>query len=142
VAGFKTVFHRHLDPREIRRIPRDELFRFSHHVPSHLLTGQEGPNAPKGCRELDPAATPVELLQIITDVKEQELMEDEVILITDNVVDNVEKANGKEMTEKLEKVQEEEEGDSKDIQEVEIVQDTEEKKIDEGMEHAQEKGVS
>jgi hypothetical protein len=69
-------------------------------------------------------------------------MEDEVILITDNVVDNVEKANGKEMTEKLEKVQEEEEGDSKDIQEVEIVQDTEEKKIDEGMEHAQEKGVS
>ncbi|XP_059447445.1 uncharacterized protein LOC132178886 [Corylus avellana] len=142
VAGFQTVFHRHLDPREIRMIPRDELFRFSHHVPSHLLTGQEGPNAPKGCRELDPAATPLELLQIITDVKEQEIVEDEVILKTDNVVDNVEKANGKEMTENLDKVREEEEGDSKSIQEVEIVQDTEEKKKDEGIEHAEEKGVS
>ncbi|KAJ4848994.1 hypothetical protein Tsubulata_009682 [Turnera subulata] len=77
VAGFKTVFHQHLDPREVRRIPREEMFRFSHHVPSYLLTGQEGTNAPKGCRELDPAATPPELLQVIEDVKEEELVETE-----------------------------------------------------------------
>ncbi|PQQ02778.1 uncharacterized protein Pyn_41251 [Prunus yedoensis var. nudiflora] len=64
VAGFKTVFHRHLDPEEARRIPREEMFRFSHHVPSYLLTGHEAPNAPKGCRELDPAATPSELLEV------------------------------------------------------------------------------
>ncbi|WCJ19063.1 DNAJ heat shock N-terminal domain-containing protein [Euphorbia peplus] len=70
VAGFKTVFHQHLDPREIRCIPREEMFRFSHQVPSYLLTGQEGENAPKGCRELDPAATPVDLLQVVVDVKD------------------------------------------------------------------------
>ncbi|KAG8081733.1 hypothetical protein GUJ93_ZPchr0014g47299 [Zizania palustris] len=70
VAGFKAVFHRHMDPKEVRRIPKEELFRFSHKVPSHLLTGEEGNNAPKGCHELDPAATPVDLLKVITEVKE------------------------------------------------------------------------
>ncbi|XP_010250691.1 PREDICTED: uncharacterized protein LOC104592869 [Nelumbo nucifera] len=76
VAGFKTVFHRHLDPGQVKTIPREEMFRFSHQVPSYLLTGQEAPNAPKGCRELDPAATPLELLQVITDVREEEEVED------------------------------------------------------------------
>ncbi|KAJ0988805.1 hypothetical protein J5N97_007161 [Dioscorea zingiberensis] len=75
VAGFKTVFHRHMDPKETRRIPKEEMFRFSHQVPSYILTGEEAHNAPKGCRELDPAATPVELLQVITEVKEHEPME-------------------------------------------------------------------
>ncbi|KAG2565772.1 hypothetical protein PVAP13_7NG140000 [Panicum virgatum] len=70
VAGFKAVFHRHVDPKEVRRIPKEELFRFSHRVPSRLLTGDEGNNAPKGCHELDPAATPVDLLKVITEVKE------------------------------------------------------------------------
>ncbi|XP_065869687.1 uncharacterized protein [Euphorbia lathyris] len=74
VAGFKTVFHQHLDPREIRCIPTEEMFRFSHHVPSYLLTGQEGANAPKGCRELDPAATPLDLLQVIIDVKDEGIL--------------------------------------------------------------------
>ena len=72
VSGFKTVFHQHLDPNKIRMIPREELFRFSHQVPSYLLTGQEAENAPKGCLELDPAATPMELLQVIRDFKEDE----------------------------------------------------------------------
>lgn len=71
VAGFKAVFHQHLDPNQVRRIPKDEIFRFSHLVPSHLLTGQEAPNAPRGCRELDPAATPVDLLHIIETPKEE-----------------------------------------------------------------------
>ncbi|KAI3976036.1 hypothetical protein MKX01_016719 [Papaver californicum] len=71
VAGFKTVFHRHLNTREVRNIRREEMFRFSHQVPSCLLTGSEAPGAPKGCRELDPAATPVELLQIVTEAKEE-----------------------------------------------------------------------
>ncbi|KAI9077526.1 hypothetical protein K1719_040458 [Acacia pycnantha] len=61
-AGFRTVFDRHRDPHGLRRIPKDELFRFSHQVPYYLLTGQEAHNAPKGCRELDPAATPLDLL--------------------------------------------------------------------------------
>jgi len=70
VAGFKAVFHRHMDPKEVRRIPKGELFRFSHQVPSRLLTGEEGNNAPEGCHELDPAATPVDLLKVITEVNE------------------------------------------------------------------------
>ncbi|KAL5069499.1 hypothetical protein RYX36_020386, partial [Vicia faba] len=36
-------------------------------VPNHLLSGQEAHNAPIGCRELDPAATPLDLLQIETE---------------------------------------------------------------------------
>ncbi|TVU29975.1 hypothetical protein EJB05_21574, partial [Eragrostis curvula] len=70
VAGFKAVFHRLTGPDVVRRIPKEELFRFSHRVPSRLLTGEERNNAPKGCHELDPAATPVDLLKVITDVKE------------------------------------------------------------------------
>ncbi|KAA8540018.1 hypothetical protein F0562_026710 [Nyssa sinensis] len=75
VAGFRTVFHPHLDPVKAWRIPRQEMFRFSHQVPNYLLTGQEAQNAPKGCQELDPAATPVELLQVITEANEVLLAE-------------------------------------------------------------------
>ncbi|KAJ9676595.1 hypothetical protein PVL29_021889 [Vitis rotundifolia] len=71
VSGFKAVFHRHLDPNAVRMIPREELFRFSHQVPSVVLTGREAENAPSGCRELDPAATPLELLEVIT-ISEEE----------------------------------------------------------------------
>ncbi|OAY75649.1 DnaJ subfamily B member 12 [Ananas comosus] len=68
IGGFKTVFKRHTDPKEVKRIPKEEMFRFSHQVPSYLLTGEEAQNAPKGCRELDPAATPLELLQLASDI--------------------------------------------------------------------------
>ncbi|KAL8550759.1 hypothetical protein ACS0TY_000010 [Phlomoides rotata] len=67
VVGFKTVFRPNFNPEAIKRIPNEEMFCFSHRVPNHLLTGLESPNAPKGCLELDPAATPVELLQVITE---------------------------------------------------------------------------
>lgn len=87
VAAFKTVFHLHMDPKEIRRILREEMFRFSHHIPSYLLTGQEAPNAPKGCRELDPAATPFEFLQAVTGVKEAEIMENENKVDEEKIVD-------------------------------------------------------
>lgn len=75
VAGFKAVFHQHIDPREIRRIPKEELSRFSHQVPSHLLTGQEGLNSPKGCLELDPAAIPSQFLQLMSDIETIEFVE-------------------------------------------------------------------
>ncbi|CAA2993855.1 uncharacterized protein LOC111396148 [Olea europaea var. sylvestris] len=77
VAGYKAIFHQLQSPREIRRIPREEMSRFSHQVPSRLLTGQEGTNAPKGCWELDPAATPLELLQVISVAKETEPLKNE-----------------------------------------------------------------
>ncbi|KAL3653610.1 hypothetical protein CASFOL_003291 [Castilleja foliolosa] len=66
VAGFKTIFRQNVGPEAVRRIPKEEMFRFSHRVPNKLLTGLEGSNAPKGCLELDPAATSLELLQVIT----------------------------------------------------------------------------
>ncbi|TYJ98449.1 meiotically up-regulated gene 184 protein-like protein [Cucumis melo var. makuwa] len=69
VVGFKTVFKKHSNPSKIRNIPREEMFRFSHQVPSCLLTGLEGQNAPAGCWELDPAATPLELLQVANEAE-------------------------------------------------------------------------
>ncbi|VFQ87581.1 unnamed protein product [Cuscuta campestris] len=77
VAGFRAVFHRHLNPHEMRVIPREEIFRFSHQVPSHLHTGKDCTIAPKGCLELDPAALPSELLHVIPDVDEAECLIDE-----------------------------------------------------------------
>ncbi|CAI8584862.1 unnamed protein product [Vicia faba] len=65
--GFRTVFRRQQDQNEVKRIPKEEMFRFSHQVPNHLLSGQEAHNAPIGCRELDPTATPLDLLQIETE---------------------------------------------------------------------------
>uniref|UniRef100_A0A7C8ZL69 Aldose 1-epimerase n=1 Tax=Opuntia streptacantha TaxID=393608 RepID=A0A7C8ZL69_OPUST len=73
VAGFKAVFHRHLNPKQARRIPKEEILRFSYQIPSHLISGHEAPNAPKGCRELDPAALPLEFLQVIADVKDKDI---------------------------------------------------------------------
>ncbi|XP_052175404.1 uncharacterized protein LOC127790148 [Diospyros lotus] len=67
VAGFRTVFCTDMDPEKVRKIPKEEMFRLSHQVPNYLLTGLEAQNAPKGCQELDPAATPLELLQVIVE---------------------------------------------------------------------------
>lgn len=77
VAGFKTVFHRDADFAKVRRIPKEEMFRFSHLVPNYLLTGQEAQNSPKGCLELDPAATPLELLQVVTEADEKAIEEND-----------------------------------------------------------------
>lgn len=67
ISGFRTVFREDMGSDAVRRIPRQEMFRFSHQVPNYLLTGLEAQNAPKGCLELDPAATPFELLQVVAD---------------------------------------------------------------------------
>ncbi|CAA2939162.1 Hypothetical predicted protein [Olea europaea subsp. europaea] len=66
VAGFTSVFCQHLDSIEIHTIPREEMFRFSHQVPSYMLTGREAPNVPKDSWDLDPASLPMELLQHLT----------------------------------------------------------------------------
>ncbi|KAL5540230.1 hypothetical protein UlMin_044470 [Ulmus minor] len=63
MAGFKTVYAKNADKSAIRWIPRREMMRFSHQVPSWLLKGggEEG-SLPDKCWDLDPAATPDELL--------------------------------------------------------------------------------
>ncbi|CAI8597914.1 unnamed protein product [Vicia faba] len=60
--GFKTVYKRNADKSAIRWIPRKEMLRFSHQVPSWLLKGEEASNLPDKCWDLDPAATPDEFL--------------------------------------------------------------------------------
>ncbi|OMO99615.1 hypothetical protein CCACVL1_03703 [Corchorus capsularis] len=76
VTGFRTVFRKLLDPNEVRKIPKEEMFRFSHQVPNYLLSGQEAQNAPMGCRELDPAATPLELLHVVDEASEATVEDD------------------------------------------------------------------
>ncbi|KAF5772260.1 putative DnaJ domain, Chaperone J-domain superfamily [Helianthus annuus] len=61
-VGFRTVFHAHTYETEVKVITKEEMFRFSHQVPKYVLTGSEAHNSPKGCLELDPAATPMDLI--------------------------------------------------------------------------------
>ncbi|GAV78369.1 DnaJ domain-containing protein/DUF3444 domain-containing protein [Cephalotus follicularis] len=68
LAGFKTVYQRNTLKNAIRWIPRREMFRFSHQVPSWLLKG-ETRSLPENCWDLDPAATPDQLLHTVTEVK-------------------------------------------------------------------------
>ncbi|GMN44444.1 hypothetical protein TIFTF001_013640 [Ficus carica] len=109
VDGFRTVFRMHSDPKDVRRIPKEELFRFSHQVPYYLLTGDEAPNAPKGCCELDPAATPLELIQMTAEPNEatakenggkvaQQMPQSAPSRETDEAKEIASKAEGKEVT--------------------------------------------
>ncbi|XP_071726011.1 uncharacterized protein [Rutidosis leptorrhynchoides] len=67
LEGYKTVYQRDSNHQN-RWIPRREMLRFSHRVPSCVLGGQ-GCNLPDGCWDLDPAATPEELLRAAMDEK-------------------------------------------------------------------------
>ncbi|KAL1206686.1 Chaperone protein dnaJ 49 [Cardamine amara subsp. amara] len=60
--GFKAVFYRSTDEKDVRKIVKEEMFRFSHQVPHYILTGKEADNVQAGYLELDPAATPCELV--------------------------------------------------------------------------------
>ncbi|XP_031092300.1 uncharacterized protein LOC115996997 [Ipomoea triloba] len=72
VPGYRSVFKQQSDPNATRAIPKVEIFRFSHQVLSYVLTGEEAPNVLEGFLELDPAALPPDLLQVITEPKEVE----------------------------------------------------------------------
>ncbi|KAL6616632.1 hypothetical protein ACP70R_038902 [Stipagrostis hirtigluma subsp. patula] len=65
VPGFVSVFKPLHDLTKTRRIPKEEMMRFSHQVPFHVLTGKEAHNSPEGCYELDPGSTPKELLHVV-----------------------------------------------------------------------------
>ncbi|KAI3703965.1 hypothetical protein L1987_74165 [Smallanthus sonchifolius] len=72
LEGYKTVYQRSPNKNAIRLIPRKEMVRFSHQVPACLLKGQ-GLNLPDGCWDLDPAATPEQLLEADDDEKKVEV---------------------------------------------------------------------
>ncbi|KAM7270152.1 hypothetical protein ACFE04_029366 [Oxalis oulophora] len=61
LSGFNTVYQRNTDRSAVRWISRREMFRFSHQVPSWFLSG-EATELPENCWDLDPAATPDQLL--------------------------------------------------------------------------------
>lgn len=63
VTGLRTIFQHHQNPDAIKRIPKEEMFRFSHQVPFYRMSGEEAPNVPKDSYEVDPAAISEELLQ-------------------------------------------------------------------------------
>ncbi|GER54049.1 DNAJ heat shock N-terminal domain-containing protein [Striga asiatica] len=67
--GYKTVYQRNRDDGAARWIPRREMLRFSHQVPSFPLE-VEKTNLPEGCWDLDPAATPDEFLRSQTDLED------------------------------------------------------------------------
>lgn len=70
LEGFKTVYRRDTNKDTFRFIPRREMVRFSHQVPSRLL--KEISDLPEGCWDLDPAAIPEELLQPDKEVEVEE----------------------------------------------------------------------
>ncbi|GMY09682.1 dnaj like subfamily b member 5 [Fagus crenata] len=65
LAGYKTVYQRNTAKNAVRWIPRREMLRFSHQVPSCPL--KEGSDLPGNCWDLDPAATPDELLHAVSE---------------------------------------------------------------------------
>ncbi|XP_027103594.1 uncharacterized protein [Coffea arabica] len=110
VAGFKTVFLPNLEPEKVMKIPKEEMFRFSHQVPNYQLTGKEAQNAPEGCLELDPAATPLDLLQVITDDSEvqKQVMQNVPGTRADEIADRASEAEKEEKVEIGEAVKKEE----------------------------------
>ncbi|KAF5740565.1 hypothetical protein HS088_TW11G00639 [Tripterygium wilfordii] len=53
VGGFVSLFH---GTNQLRLIPIKDLYKFSHRVPSFIMTGEEKKGVPAGSFELDPAA--------------------------------------------------------------------------------------
>ncbi|KAL7600208.1 hypothetical protein Lser_V15G22320 [Lactuca serriola] len=68
VKGFVGLFQR-TSPLQLvgRKIPPNELFRFSHRVPSVKLTGTERADVPVGAFELDTASLPDDLNEFYTE---------------------------------------------------------------------------
>ncbi|KAJ9154437.1 hypothetical protein P3X46_027770 [Hevea brasiliensis] len=66
LKGFACLFCRTSKKgNDTFQIPPDELFRFSHMIPSFKLTGKEGEGVPKGSFELDPASLPKNIEEIV-----------------------------------------------------------------------------
>ncbi|KAL8200129.1 hypothetical protein R6Q57_011468 [Mikania cordata] len=64
VEGFVSLFQKTSRAHLVKhRVPSSDLFRFSHHIPSLKLTGNERPGVPAGSYELDTASLPDDLDQ-------------------------------------------------------------------------------
>ncbi|KAL6002437.1 hypothetical protein ACLOJK_034369 [Asimina triloba] len=65
VEGFKTIFNRReIGSHAIKWLEKDDVQLFSHQIPARKLSGEEAPELPKDCWELDPASLPSDMLRI------------------------------------------------------------------------------
>ncbi|KAK9919698.1 hypothetical protein M0R45_028279 [Rubus argutus] len=59
VKGFFSLFERNKQGGDVlRHVPPNELYRFSHRIPSFKMNGNESDDVPEGSFEFDPAAFP------------------------------------------------------------------------------------
>ncbi|CDY19714.1 BnaA09g03670D [Brassica napus] len=66
VEGFVSLFRRNVKYGFLQlQIPPNETLRFSHKVPSFKLTGRERESVPPGCFELDTAALPKDMFEVV-----------------------------------------------------------------------------
>ncbi|KAK7284306.1 hypothetical protein RJT34_19051 [Clitoria ternatea] len=65
VKGFVSLFQQTMQNRiSLFCVPPNELYRFSHQIPSYKMTGNERAGVPKGSVELDPASLPIGLFEV------------------------------------------------------------------------------
>ncbi|KAK7344210.1 hypothetical protein VNO77_13564 [Canavalia gladiata] len=65
VKGFVSLFQKiEKNGVNIFCVPPNELYRFSHRIPSFTMTGNEKEGVPRGSFELDPAALPTNLFEV------------------------------------------------------------------------------
>ncbi|KAF7805158.1 DnaJ like subfamily B member 14 [Senna tora] len=65
VKGFVSLFQRsEHNGVSLFCVPPNELYRFSHRIPSFKMTGDEREGVPPGSFELDPAGLPVDLFEV------------------------------------------------------------------------------
>ncbi|KAF8107682.1 hypothetical protein N665_0118s0047 [Sinapis alba] len=75
VEGFTSVYKPAEQNGVLQMMIRpEEMLRFSHRVPSFVLTGDEGKGVPAGSFELDPAAIPKDCLEV-SEIKQEESVE-------------------------------------------------------------------
>ncbi|XP_061347361.1 uncharacterized protein LOC133292888 [Gastrolobium bilobum] len=65
VKGFVSLFQiNEKNGVNLFCVPPNELYRFSHRIPSYKMTGNEREGVPSGSFELDPAGLPINLLKV------------------------------------------------------------------------------
>ncbi|XP_027349572.1 uncharacterized protein LOC113861153 isoform X1 [Abrus precatorius] len=65
LKGFVSLFQKTMENKiSIFCVPPNELYRFSHQIPSYKMTGDERKGVPRGSFELDPAALPISFFEI------------------------------------------------------------------------------
>lgn len=66
LKGFISLFQQSvMNGISVFSIPPNELYRFSHRIPSYRMTGSEREDVPRGSFELDPAGLPDSIFEVV-----------------------------------------------------------------------------